>query len=283
METGLIVGLAILGFFGSCFAVILGAAFRSLFDHSKWSKNSDPRLDARIVDVKTDIVQYVKNGAKYKTTVRFSDGFIFTTHETNREDDFFSYRISISADLSKQIIANAVAAHEKAVLNRLSKHRIKKATPMPQTSPKNIGDPFAVYHQKPQCPEHQQKQKQKKTLPSGLSWLLRPYHIVAIIGLVASIAINICIPEENVFYLFSALGLMFIEYSLMAVINAIWGIPGKVLALLPYFIAIVLGIIVSIVFQSNAAFDGYDFIARISPFAATISVTMWVKYLWEQF
>ena len=43
----------------------------SLFDHTKWSKDSYPNYGAQIVNITTDKVQYVKNGAKYKTTVFF--------------------------------------------------------------------------------------------------------------------------------------------------------------------------------------------------------------------
>ena len=87
----------------------------SLFDHSKTEPNAVLRSDAKIVDIDTEQVTYMKNGAKYKTTIRFSDGFVFTTHKTDRDDNFFSYKISISPELRKEIISNAIEAHDRAL------------------------------------------------------------------------------------------------------------------------------------------------------------------------
>ena len=90
-------------------------AFYSLFDHTKWADDSKPNLDAKIVDVCTEKVQYTKNGMKYKTTVSFSDGFNFITHKTNREEGFFTYQISIGESLKREIIEKAIRLHKKAV------------------------------------------------------------------------------------------------------------------------------------------------------------------------
>lgn len=96
-------------------------AFLSLFDHGKWKKNSTPSAEARIVDMKTEKVQYVKNGTKYRTTVLFSDGFTYITHKTDRSDNFFTYSISISPELRDKIVYNAEKAHQKAVIRYYSK------------------------------------------------------------------------------------------------------------------------------------------------------------------
>lgn len=92
-------------------------SFYNLFDHTEWEDSSKLNLDAKIVDIKTEKVQYSKNGMKYKTTVFFSDGFNFITHKTNREDSFFSYQISMDESLLTEIISKAVRSHEKAVRN----------------------------------------------------------------------------------------------------------------------------------------------------------------------
>lgn len=88
--------------------------FWSIFDHAKISKSAILREDAKIVNVRSEKVQYVKNGMKYKTTVTFSDGFTFITHETDRDDHFLSYNISISPELQEWIIRAATDAHEDA-------------------------------------------------------------------------------------------------------------------------------------------------------------------------
>ena len=62
----------------------------SHFDHCSWDEPSNPFLEATIVDIKVEKVHYVKNGAKFKTTILFSDGFRFVTHRTKRDDNFFT-------------------------------------------------------------------------------------------------------------------------------------------------------------------------------------------------
>ena len=105
-------------------AYCFGRAFWSLFDHIEWGENSYPSYDAKIVDIRTEKVQYLKNGMKYKTTIYFSDGFMFTTHKTNRENGFFTYNISIDKKMLNEIINEAIRLHEKEVskkINRVNK------------------------------------------------------------------------------------------------------------------------------------------------------------------
>ena len=90
-------------------------AFYHLFDHTKQEPYTKLDPLAEIVDIQTEKVEYSKNGAKYKTTVFFSDGFQFITHKTNRKEGFFTYQISIDDSLRKEIIESAIAAHNQAV------------------------------------------------------------------------------------------------------------------------------------------------------------------------
>lgn len=88
------------------------------FDSSRWEDEAQPDIKAEIISVESEKVQYVKNGAKFKTTVIFEDGFKFVTHKTDREQRFGSYTISVNR---AEICRRAVQAHEKAVLKRQKK------------------------------------------------------------------------------------------------------------------------------------------------------------------
>lgn len=66
------------------------------FDHGKWSENAKPDFSATIIDISSNKVKYAKNEAKYKTTVTFSDGFIFTTTKTKRKNNFFHIRYQLT-------------------------------------------------------------------------------------------------------------------------------------------------------------------------------------------
>ncbi len=92
-------------------------------DHGKWYKNSNPDPKAVVSHTYSDPVKYVKNGAKYKTTVEFSDGFYFVTHRTNRNNHFMRYDISVDKELYQEIIRDAVDAHRLAVEKKLSKNK----------------------------------------------------------------------------------------------------------------------------------------------------------------
>lgn len=90
----------------------------SCFDHS-FIPSTRLKSDAKITNISSEKVIYVKNGAKYKTKVTFSDGFIFTTHKTNREDKFFSYNISVDNELAMEIAQRALNAHAKAYMKQM--------------------------------------------------------------------------------------------------------------------------------------------------------------------
>lgn len=115
MDTKYVMGWAIMIAFVAYCSYRIGKAIWSCFDHSNVENNAILSRDAKIVNVHSEKVQYVKNGMKYKTTVYFSDGFEFITHDTDREDELLSYRISISPELYKAIIENAKEAHDRAL------------------------------------------------------------------------------------------------------------------------------------------------------------------------
>lgn len=101
------------------FAVFLGPYFNSLFDHKGWDESADPDFNATIVDISSKRVKYAKNDAKFKTTIKFSDGFYYITHKTDREQHLMTYTISITPELRDEIIQTAVSAHHKAVTKKV--------------------------------------------------------------------------------------------------------------------------------------------------------------------
>ena len=110
--------LTILAFLGFGYGIyMVGKNMHSKLDHSFIpSTPLDP--DAKIIDISSEKVIYVKNGAKYKTKVTFSDGFVFTTHKTKREDGWWTYNISIDSNLAIEIIECAINAHTKACIKQ---------------------------------------------------------------------------------------------------------------------------------------------------------------------
>lgn len=93
------------------------------FDHWGWNDGARPDANATIIGFDSETVKNRKNRAKLKTTVTFSDGFWFYTHETNRKNGVFSYTISVDEELAKTIIKRAIAAHKDAVVHTGSKVR----------------------------------------------------------------------------------------------------------------------------------------------------------------
>ena len=112
MEPIYVIAWVVLSLFIAYYSYRIGKAIWNCFDHSKVEHNATLRQEAKIVNVHSEKVQYVKNGMKYKTTVTFSDGFEFITHKTNREDNIFTYEISVDTE---QIIENAMKAHGRAL------------------------------------------------------------------------------------------------------------------------------------------------------------------------
>ena len=102
-------------------ALLCGREIYSCFDRGRWSSGSNPNPDAKVVHISSERVSYIKNGAKYKTIVEFSDGYWFITHKTKRTEHFGSYTISIDDELRQYIIEKAAAKHAVAVDKALAK------------------------------------------------------------------------------------------------------------------------------------------------------------------
>lgn len=103
--------------------IILGLALfgwtREIYSRFNHTYYSAERLDtnAQIVSCDSEQVKYTKNNAKFKTTVMFSDNFIFVTHQTRREmEGLMHYSISVDERMKRAIINEAKAAHTKALL-----------------------------------------------------------------------------------------------------------------------------------------------------------------------
>jgi len=88
----------------------------NLFSHSSAKDYRNLRHDAKIVNVKRDTVGS-KNDKKIRTTVVFDDGFEYISHKTDRDDSFFSYQIQITEATKKEILGDAMEAHQKACNN----------------------------------------------------------------------------------------------------------------------------------------------------------------------
>lgn len=81
--------------------------------HTIYDKNT-LKENAVIIDIDTKVVG-LKGERKYRTTVTFSDGFEYVSHDTERDDGFLTYTISLSERMKKQIVAEAIKAHCEAV------------------------------------------------------------------------------------------------------------------------------------------------------------------------
>lgn len=143
LELFCILWLVVVIFFGVYF---ICKNIWSLFDHIKWDKDSRPSYDAKIINITSDEVRYLKGHAKYKTVIYFSDGFVFTTHKTNREEGFLSYRISIDGNLSREFVKKAIKLHEKAVRKKIDNTKVKKTSDYVFSKKEPINDPFEVYY-----------------------------------------------------------------------------------------------------------------------------------------
>lgn len=105
------------------FIYIPGRSIWCAFDHTKKGKYAILDKNAQIINMYSQKVQWTKNGAKFKTTVCFSDGFTFITHKTDREDGFFQYKISVD---NGKILRLANKAHTKAWLRQEKRNSRKR-------------------------------------------------------------------------------------------------------------------------------------------------------------
>lgn len=91
------------------------------FSHSSVKSYENLRRDAKIVNVKRDTVGS-KNDKKIRTMVIFDDGFEYVSHKTDRDDSFLSYRIQVTEATAREILEDAMEAHQKAC-GKASKQR----------------------------------------------------------------------------------------------------------------------------------------------------------------
>ena len=68
------------------------------------------RRDAKIIDVSRRKVG-LKGDYKFETCVTFDDGFKYSSYDTERENHFGYYTISVTEDATKAIIVRAEQAH----------------------------------------------------------------------------------------------------------------------------------------------------------------------------
>lgn len=119
MDSELIFGFLIFGFFAvGTVAVLVTKSYR-LFNHHKWENYSVPDENAKIKNVSQERVNNGRELDKLKTTISFTDGFQFITYKTEYErvGGFFSntYRLSIDTD---EVLRAAKDAHANAVLKK---------------------------------------------------------------------------------------------------------------------------------------------------------------------
>ena len=88
------------------------------FDHKKWNEYSQPSYDAEITDIDHEIVG-IKNWTKVKTTVSFSDGFVFISFDSDIDNHFLYNTVSLKMGTKAMILEKAKAAHTEAVKKKL--------------------------------------------------------------------------------------------------------------------------------------------------------------------
>lgn len=86
-------------------------------DREVYSKDTELRTDAEIIDISNKIV-VMKGEHKFRTVVTFDDGFKFVSHDTDREDQFLGYKISVTEKTNEFIIKKAINAHNCALIER---------------------------------------------------------------------------------------------------------------------------------------------------------------------
>ena len=91
--------------------------FRTQFDQSAEIEYESLKRYAKVTDVSVKTVG-LKGNYRYRTTVTFSDGFKYTTEQTEKKDQLMTglYEISLPDNLKKQIVRKAEAAHRHAIM-----------------------------------------------------------------------------------------------------------------------------------------------------------------------
>ena len=86
----------------------------SRFVHTRWEKNAKPDENAEVVAVRCRAVVFVPGKAKFRSLVKYSDGFRYLTYKTDRVDYLMRNRYTISV-IEQEIIAIADEAHWEAL------------------------------------------------------------------------------------------------------------------------------------------------------------------------
>lgn len=113
-----------MGAFITIFIIILAVCLPSIIsnllakDDNSWAPNSHPDLNAQIIDISSEKVRYTRDDVRMKTTIKFSDGFCYTTNDTEKETiqrglTWTRYSLSVDTD---RVIHQAIAAHKEAIL-----------------------------------------------------------------------------------------------------------------------------------------------------------------------
>jgi hypothetical protein len=113
-------------------AWIVIAIIRTIYDlinnnlyHWGWSKDARPDVNAVIVSAKPEFVN-MKAFSKFKTTIKFSDGFWFTSPATKKSTKIARYEFSVDEEQLKSDMERAMRTHRKEAEARLKKEGHKR-------------------------------------------------------------------------------------------------------------------------------------------------------------
>ena len=96
-------------------AIIIYKDIYNSTSHVIYDGSSILKEDATIIDAERKVVG-TKGHRRLRTTLYFSDGFVFISHKTDVENLFFVYKISTTSEIDKEIINDAFTAHSKMIL-----------------------------------------------------------------------------------------------------------------------------------------------------------------------
>lgn len=94
-------------------ALYIGSRIYNSQNHTKYDEEK-LRKNAKVIDVKWKEVGD-KSHRKFRTTVTFDDSFQFISHYTDRENHFGYYEISLSKELKRQVLEDAIEVHAALV------------------------------------------------------------------------------------------------------------------------------------------------------------------------
>ena len=77
-------------------------------DRESWEPDAAPSAHARILEITPQRLRKEGKGARFKMTVRFSDGYVFVTRMNNRRD-------AVDDEFKRKVASKAESAHRIAV------------------------------------------------------------------------------------------------------------------------------------------------------------------------